>query len=208
MYKFELFLQTREGKEATRLRDYYFDKKASISIGRHPRHDIHLDDMGVSGTHAKIHFFPVPMVEDLGSKNGTTLNGALIHSCASFKHRDVIGITRYGLRFLDQKMSLLEAADPFGEEKMPSTWLVNAPAAKNRENADSTQPDQDAAISPREFECLYWLSCGKTTAEISQLLKIGEDAVDYHIARICEKLGTTDRNQAVVKAVSLNLISP
>ena len=205
MYKFELFLLSKEGKETSRLREYFFDKKLSISIGRHPRHDIQLDDMGVSGAHAKIHFFPLLMVEDLGSKNGTTLNGAPIAKSASLKHRDVIGITRYGLRFLDEKVSQLDAVAILDDDKTPTTWLVNPPAA---ENGDKTQTDLDAAISPREFECLYWLSCGKASADISVLLKISEEAVDYHIAQICEKLGAATRSQAISKAIALNLINP
>lgn len=205
MYKFELFLLSREGKEATRLREYFFDKKLSISIGRHPRHDIQLDDMGVSGAHAKIHFFPLLMVEDLGSKNGTTLNGVPITKSAGLKHRDVIGITRYGLRFLDEKLAQLDAVDTLDEDKVPTTWLVNPPAP---ENGEQTQTELDAAISPREFECLYWLSCGKATADISSLLKISEEAVDYHIAHVCEKLGAATRSQAIAKALALNLIHP
>jgi len=210
MFKIELFLIEKiekiEKKEKKLLREYFFDKKLSITIGRHPRHDIHIDYLGVSSDHAKIHFFPVLLLEDLGSKNGTTLNGELINGTASFKHRDVIGITRYELRFIDEKMARLEAVDAFGEDEMPATWLVDAPAEDRPETGSETRSDKNAAMTPREFECLYWLSRGKTTAEIAPLLKISERTVTFHITNICAKLGAANRTQAIAQAIFLKLI--
>ncbi len=200
MFKIELFLEKKL------LREYFFDKKLSITIGRHPQHDIHLDYLGVSGNHAKIHFFPMLLLEDLGSKNGTQLNGEPIDGTAAFKHRDVIGITRYALRFIDEKITRLDAVDTFEGEEIASTWLVNVPAEGSLESGDETLAEKNAAMTPREFECLYWLSRGKTTAEISPLLKISERTVNFHVTNICEKLGAANRTQAIAKAIALKLI--
>jgi len=208
MFKIELFLIEKIEKEKKLLREYFFDKKLSITVGRHPRHDIQIDYLGVSSDHAKIHFFPELLLEDLGSKNGTLLNGELIDGAASFKHRDVIGITRYQLRFIDEKMARLEAVDAFGEDEMPATWLVDAPGETKPESGNETRIDKNAAMTPREFECLYWLSRGKTTAEIAPLLKISDRTVNFHITNICEKLDAANRTQAIAKAISLKLIDP
>lgn len=206
MFKIELFLIEKIAQEKKLLREYFFDKKLSISVGRHTRHDIQLDYLGVSSDHAKIHFFPVLLLEDMGSKNGTLLNGERINGTASFKHRDVIGITRYALRFIDEKMARLEAVEAYAEDEMPATWLVDAPAEAKPESGDETRIDKNAAMTPREFECLYWLSRGKTTAEIAPLLKISERTVNFHITNICAKLGAANRAQAIALAISLKLI--
>lgn len=206
MFKIELFLETKL------VREYYFDKKLSITIGRHPSHDIRLDHLGVSGDHAKIHFFPVLLLEDLGSKNGTALNGEFIERTAALKHGDVIGITKYGLRFLDEQAALMEAGDACAQEEMPSTWIISPPGEiqGNPEIGEETLSEADSRtkMTPREFECLYWLSRGKTTAEISPLLKISERTVNFHITNICEKLGAANRTQAIAKAISLKMIDP
>ncbi len=206
MFRIELFLETRL------VREYHFDKKLSITIGRRPSHDIHIDYLGVSGDHAKIHFFPDLLLEDLGSKNGTALNGEFIAHTAALRHGDVIGITQYGLRFLDEQAARMETGGDGAQDDMPSTWIIG-PGAMARGEPETGEEIRRAAgsgaqMTPREFECLYWLSRGKTTAEISPLLKISERTVNFHIANICEKLGAANRTQAIAKAVSLKLIDP
>lgn len=201
MFKFELFL------ENALLREYFFDKKLSITIGRRPSHDIHIDYMGVSADHAKIYFFPSYMLEDLNSKNGTTLNLQRIDGTASLNHGDIIGITKYRLRFIDEQA---EAEPPWEDVETISTWVVDYPndgaLKKNLEKGAETL--QSLKMTPREFECLFWLSRGKTTGEISQALKISERTVNFHITNLCEKLGAANRTQAIAMAVSLKLIEP
>ncbi len=71
------------------------------TIGRRPHNDIVIDNLAVSGEHAALErraegFF----IEDLGSTNGTFLNGRAVRRTA-LKHQDTIGIGKYQLRFLD-----------------------------------------------------------------------------------------------------------
>jgi len=62
-------------------------------------------------------------------------------------------------------------------------------------------------LSEREQECLTWASRGKTAAEIGALLQISEHTVVYHFRRACSKLGATNRQQAVAKAIQLGYVS-
>lgn len=204
MFKFELFLEKRP------LREYFFDKKPSITIGRHPRHDIHIDFIGVSATHARVHFLPQLLVEDLGSKNGTLLNGERIEHGAPLKHRDIIGITRYELRFSDEHRAREADEEDCAGHEMVTTMLIPPPSPEDEEEDTTVNfpPGCNLEMSTREFECLYWLSRGKTSAEISALLKISERAVNFHITNICGKLRTANRAQAVAKAIVLKLIDP
>ena len=55
---------------------------AEISSGRHPRNDIFLDDVTVSRRHAVFYRTDSSyVVTDVGSLNGTYVNGVLVDSC-------------------------------------------------------------------------------------------------------------------------------
>lgn len=203
MFKLELYL------EARLLREYFFEKKSAIIIGRRSTHDIHIEYMGVSGDHARICFHPAPALEDLGSKNGTTLNEQPIAGAAPLKHGDVIGITKYRLRFQDEVLRRAEelAND---EEESESTWVIH-PLRDGDPEFDGLHDGEDSLemkLTPREFECLFWLSRGKTTSEIADLLKITKRTVAFHTDNICIKLGASNRAQAITIAIALNLIEP
>ncbi|HTP65937.1 MAG TPA: LuxR C-terminal-related transcriptional regulator [Geobacteraceae bacterium] len=61
-------------------------------------------------------------------------------------------------------------------------------------------------ISQREKEVLEWLKQGKNSWDISVILAISERTVNYHVYNIMEKLGVTNRPQAVAVATRLGLI--
>ncbi len=82
------------------IREYPIEKD-SLSIGRKHGNDIQLNDLTVSGRHALIvsmgeHIY----VDDLGSTNGTLMNGARI-SKTLLKHGDVIQLGNYQFTFYD-----------------------------------------------------------------------------------------------------------
>lgn len=84
------------------VREYPIDKE-SISIGRKHGNDIQLNDLTVSGRHALIvtmgeHVY----VDDLGSTNGTLLNGARITKTL-LKQNDVIQVGNYQLTYFDDE---------------------------------------------------------------------------------------------------------
>ncbi|MBF0368844.1 MAG: FHA domain-containing protein [Magnetococcales bacterium] len=73
----------------------------SSTVGRSADNDIHIDNLGVSRKHCRIvqqgnHF----LVEDLGSNNGTWLNGNRINAITPLKDGDVIGIGKHHLQFV------------------------------------------------------------------------------------------------------------
>ena len=61
-------------------------------------------------------------------------------------------------------------------------------------------------LSSREKEVLNWLKRGKSSWEMSVILGISKRTVDFHVYNIIEKLGTTNRTQAVAVATRLGLI--
>ena len=59
-------------------------------------------------------------------------------------------------------------------------------------------------LSPREREVLGWLRMGKTSWDISVILRISERTVNYHVNNIIRKLGVVNRMQAVSMAANLD----
>jgi len=75
----------------------------------------------------------------------------------------------------------------------------------------SDQHDQDAIrkvpdLSQREIEILNWLKSGKTTWDISILLKVSERTIKFHVRNIMKKLNATNRVHAVAVAIGRGLI--
>ncbi|WP_058546255.1 helix-turn-helix transcriptional regulator [Pseudomonas fluorescens] len=68
------------------------------------------------------------------------------------------------------------------------------------------QPRQD--LTPKEMDCLYWASEGKTTWEISHILTCSERTIDFHLLNARRKLGSVSRQQAVSAAVACGLVMP
>jgi pSer/pThr/pTyr-binding forkhead associated (FHA) protein len=67
--------------------------KAEMVIGRRPGADIRLDFENISGKHCKLRFSNgIWMVRDLGSTNGTTVNGSLLASEQSIMPDEELGI--------------------------------------------------------------------------------------------------------------------
>ncbi len=65
--------------------------------------------------------------------------------------------------------------------------------------------EKSFSLSPREREVLKWLRLGKTSWDISVIMRISERTVNYHVNNIMKKLDVTNRLQAVSEAVNLEL---
>ena len=82
------------------LREYMIDKD-TISIGRKHGNDIQLNDLTVSGRHSLVTVVGGnTYVDDLGSTNGTLLNGARVAK-SLVKHGDIIQIGNYQFSYYE-----------------------------------------------------------------------------------------------------------
>jgi len=96
------------------LREYLIDKD-SISIGRKHGNDIQLNDLTVSGRHSLITVVGKnTYVDDLGSTNGTLLNGARVAK-SLLKHGDLIQVGNYQFTYFSDD-----------EEKYEPTMFIRA----------------------------------------------------------------------------------
>jgi len=76
-----------------------------FTIGRKPENDIQIDNLAVSGKHSLIiTILDDSFLEDLGSTNGTYVNGKLVKKHA-LKDGDVIAIGKHELKYLNENAS-------------------------------------------------------------------------------------------------------
>src|SRR5215210_5999430 len=92
------------------IRELPLDKER-VTIGRKAHNDIQIDNLAVSGEHALIvTILNDSFLEDLGSTNGTLVNGNPIKK-HFLQNNDVVELGKYKLKFIG------EAAPAAGGEK-------------------------------------------------------------------------------------------
>lgn len=96
-----------------------------------------------------------------------------------------------------------EMAALIGRAQMFASMLHNAVV---RIELPKLLPEQSITMTPRERECLKWSADGKTAWEIGQILNITERTVVFHMSNVIQKLGASNKTQAIVRAVTLSLV--
>ncbi len=95
----------------------------TVTIGRRPENDVHVDNLAVSGKHAQIiTILNDSFLEDLNSTNGTYVNGSLIKKHA-LKHGDIVGIGKHQLKYVN------ETATGDDEDAFEKTMIIRPDAA-------------------------------------------------------------------------------
>ena len=74
------------------------------------------------------------------------------------------------------------------------------------ENASSVQIEPAVNLTKRELEVLNLVFEGKSSREVAALLFCSKRTVDFHLARIYEKLQVSNRVQAMRRAAMLGLV--
>ncbi len=166
------------------------------------------------GSYADDH--PDVIVTDLQLQDGTGLD-----IIRQVRHRDEkIGLVVVTMHSGDDQIfAAMEAgASAFVGKDAPSAEVVRAArhaavsprsflctglagAMMRRISAESTR------LSTREHDVLLLLADGANAAAIGQQLYMSESTVKSHIARIYQKLGASNRAQALVTAMRIGLLS-
>jgi len=90
--------------DGTVIREVPLDKER-LTIGRRPHNDLPIDNLAVSGEHALIvTILNDSFLEDLGSTNGTLVNGVPIKKHI-LQHNDVVEIGKYKLKYVAENMA-------------------------------------------------------------------------------------------------------
>lgn len=84
--------------------------------------------------------------------------------------------------------------------------MLQQAAAEGGDRVHAAAADVPFRLTARELECLQWSAIGKSSWEISTILRISESAVNFHMANIRSKFDVSSRRQAVVQAIRFGLI--
>lgn len=174
-----------------------------ITIGRHESCDIPLFDRRVSRFHARITRQGKDFVlEDLGSKNGTFVNGILLSAPHTLRDGDEIAIA-FAFKFLFVDAG---ATAPVTIESEPLLRLDKISRKVWIRGKELTPP-----LSPLQFRLLELLynASGRvvTREEIAQTLwpeakgGITDQAIDAVVHRLRERLASLDPNTKFIETV-------
>lgn len=140
------------------LKEYPLDKER-LTIGRKPENDIHIDNLAVSGRHAAVvTILNDSFLEDLGSTNGTLVNGNPVQK-HFLQDNDLIEIGKYKMKYIagkamnaeeesdmDKTMVLRKSAKPAAPA--PSAEVKAADGTLNVAPAAATAPAPAAVAKP------------------------------------------------------------
>lgn len=113
--------------EGSVIREVPLDKER-ITIGRKPQNDIQIENLAVSGEHARIvTILKDSFLEDLGSTNGTLVNGNPVKKHI-LQDNDVVEIGKYKLKFVMEALAA-PPAEQASMEDFEKTMILRAPAA-------------------------------------------------------------------------------
>lgn len=148
--------------------------KERTMLGRRPYNDIVIDNLAVSGEHAVIHMNEQENdveVEDLGSTNGTYVNGKAVKRQA-LRNGDTVEVGKYKIRFLnDAEAENYEKTMIFKPGMVPPP-ITPRPAPAVSAPAASAQAAPTAAI-----RVLSGAAAGREVALTKVVTTIGKPGV-------------------------------
>jgi hypothetical protein len=98
--------------------------KERMTIGRKPHNDVQIDNLAVSGEHAMIMtILNDSFLEDLGSTNGTMVNGQPVKK-HFLQSEDVVEIGKYKLKYVNDQ------AGNMTQQEFEKTMVLRAPAGE------------------------------------------------------------------------------
>lgn len=124
------------------LKEYQITKERT-TIGRKPHNDIQIDNLAVSGEHAVIvTILNDSFLEDLGSTNGTLVNGQPIKK-HFLQHNDVVELGKYKLKYVNEAATSKQGAQDFER-----TMVLRPGAAPKVEAKAEPKPEPKPEVKP------------------------------------------------------------
>lgn len=174
------------------IKDFRLQKGGSMTIGRRPENNLVIENLAVSGNHAKIDSVGDGFVlTDLQSKNGSFVNDELVAS-HWLKNGDVITIGKHTILFNytggeeipDEKSSDMNQTMALRSDKYKEMLAKNVPSGAEEVMSEKRPSDPTGALS--------FLTGGE-----------GEFPLDKKIV----KIGKASTNDIVVKGFSVGKVS-
>lgn len=148
---------------SSKLGDFSLDKEV-MTIGRREDNDIRIENLAVSGHHAKLlTIFEDSFLEDLSSTNGTYVNGKSIEK-HPLRNGDVIIIGKHELRYVNDANSLAEDGE--------KTVLIR----RKPESTPRVEPkiDMPPRLEGARLQILNGKSAGRELPLVKESVKLGK----------------------------------
>jgi pSer/pThr/pTyr-binding forkhead associated (FHA) protein len=155
--------------------------KETITMGRKPDNDIPIDNLAVSGHHARIlTILNDSFVEDMNSTNGTYVNDTLIKKHA-LKHGDVIKIGKHELKYINETAS--------GSDQFEKTMILRPDAAGMKEEEGDKEIEQSVNKIAREIASADSGAKGATGSAKIRLVNGANAGKELQLTKILTTLG-------------------
>lgn len=160
--------------------------KARTTIGRKPHNDVQIDNLAVSGEHAVIVTVRKDaFLEDLGSTNGTQVNGQPITK-HFLQNGDVIELGKYRLKYLKETEQEADQAD-FEKTMIIRPDRVPKPAEQSSEKAMLPPAKEPALASPPPalprgaIQIIFGVNAGKELELTKTITSLGKPGVQVAV---------------------------
>ncbi|MET0532735.1 MAG: response regulator transcription factor [Steroidobacter sp.] len=170
------------------------------ALESHPDPELLLLDLNMPGAQgfnalvqARAHFPAVPIVVISAREDRHIMHRALGHGAAAFVPKSasidlIVGALRTVLS---------------GDTWLPPSAAQDASLTLDEGEAEATS--RLAALTPQQFRVLSMLSAGLLNKQIAAELGVSEATVKAHMSAVMQKLGVSNRTQAVLLAQKLAL---
>jgi DNA-binding NarL/FixJ family response regulator len=142
----------------------------------------------------------LPVIMLSSYDNGEYVKAALAEGAAGYLLKDTTPE--------DLEPAILAALSGSGNVLSPRAVrnLFEGPNLLDEASPASAIPD--AGLTPRESEVLQLLALGHTNREIARQLFLSEKTVKAHLAAVFRKLGVSNRTQAALAAITMDIGRP
>jgi len=142
------------------------------TIGRKAENTIHIDNLAVSGRHARVLKIGNKVIlEDLGSTNGTMVNNKEVTKHI-MKHGDIISVGKHTLTFVSLEDNKVPAAAVEEEDDMDKTMIISSAAREALVSKGAASASNAMPLATLQF--LTGPMMGKNVDLTSSLTSIGK----------------------------------
>ena len=166
---------------------------------RHPEADLLLLDLNMPGANGfsalvqmRAHHPSLPVVIISANEDPGVIRRSIAHGAAGFVPKSST---------VEEMVEALQAVLD-GDVWIPATVDTESPAL---EGPEADVASRLASLTPQQFRVLTMLSAGLLNKQIAYELGVSEATIKAHMTAIMQKLGATNRTQAVVLSQQLAL---
>lgn len=146
------------------------------------------------------------IVDEMADPEGSESSARLLD--ALFNEQDIVGGYCVPVRGASNQALQATFCAPFKCSGISYPELTQTTLSVFDDYFSKVAPLRIAALrlTQREIECLAWVSEGKTSGELAEIVGLSEHTVNHYLLSATRKLDSVNRTQAVAKALRYGLI--